>query len=119
MAFWDRFKKKKKTPGKRNFYGSNTGRLYGDWNSSNSSPDGELQNSLQILRDRSRELERNSGVINRYLQIMKEGVVGNSGFNLKVKARDEDGSLDSQGNDIVESAFYKWARSPEVSIYIA
>ena len=115
MAFWDRFKKKKKTPGKRNFYGSNTGRLYGDWNSSNSSPDGELQNSLQILRDRSRELERNSGVINRYLQIMKEGVVGNSGFNLKVKARDEDGSLDTQGNDIVESAFYKWARNPEVT----
>ena len=52
MAFWDRFTKKKKTKGKRNFYGSNTGRLYGDWNSSNSSPDGELQNSLVLLRDR-------------------------------------------------------------------
>jgi lambda family phage portal protein len=116
MAFWDRFIKRNKTANaKRNFYASNSGRLYGDWLSGNTSPDAELQNNLQLMRDRARDLARNNGIVTRYLQIMKEGVVGNSGFKIKLHARDEDGTLDDSGNDIIESNWYDWGRSPEVT----
>ena len=100
MAFWDRFRRKRTK--KRNFTASHTGRLFNDWNTMNSSPDGELENNLKLMRDRARDLARNNGIITRYLQIMKEGVVGNQGFRLKVKGRDSDGTLDDFANDLIE-----------------
>lgn len=109
MAFWDRFINRKKLANKkRNFYASNNGRLYGDWLSGNTSPDAELQNNLKLMRDRARDLARNNGIVTRYLQIMKEGVVGNAGFKIKLHARDSDGTLDDTANDIIESNWYAW-----------
>ena len=55
MAFWDRFKKQKRPTGRRNFTAAGFGRLFNDWNASNSSPDQELENNLKVLRDRSRD----------------------------------------------------------------
>ena len=114
MAFWDRFRRKKRS-NQRNFTASHTGRLFNDWNTINSSPDGELENNLKTMRDRARDLARNNGIITRYLQIMKEGVVGNQGFRLKVKGRDADGTLDDFANDLIEYNWYQWAENPEVS----
>ena len=113
MAFWDRFRRKRTK--KRNFTASHTGRLFNDWNTMNSSPDGELENNLKLMRDRARDLARNNGIITRYLQLMKEGVVGNQGFRLKVKGRDADGSLDDFANDLIEYKWYQFSESPEVS----
>ena len=48
MAFWDRFKRKRTK--KRNFTASHTGRLFNDWNTMNSSPDGELENNLKLIK---------------------------------------------------------------------
>jgi len=113
MAFWDRFRRKRTK--KRNFTASHTGRLFNDWQTLNSSPDGELENNLKLMRDRARDLARNNGIITRYLQLMKEGVVGNQGFRLKVKGRDADGSLDGFANDLIEYKWYQFSESPEVS----
>ena len=116
MAFWDRFRREKKTKGRRNFTAAGFGRLFNDWNASNSSPDQELENNLKVLRDRSRDLERNNPIIQRYFQLAKQGVVGpNQGFKIKVKSRDSDGRLDSAANDLIEREWYKFCENPEAS----
>jgi len=113
MAFWDRFRRKRTK--KRSFTASTQGRLFHDWNSNSGSPDGELENNLKLMRDRARDLARNNGIITRYLQIMKEGVVGSQGFRIKIKGRDDDGTLDDFANDLIEYNWYRWADNPEVS----
>ncbi len=116
MAFWDRFKTKKSPTQRRNFTAAGFGRLFNDWNASNSSPDQELEYNLKVLRDRSRDLERNNPIIQRYLQLAKQGVVGpNQGFKIKVRSRDSNGQLDSAANDLIEREWYKFCENPEAS----
>ena len=119
MAFWDRFIKKKKRKdvnASRNFTGANGGRLFNDWKSSDSSPDAELSGNLTILRNRTRDLARNNPIVQRYFQLIKQGVVGNGqGFKIQVHSRNDDGSLDDSDNDLIEYNWYKWCENPEVS----
>ena len=115
MAFWDRFTKQKKKS-KRHFTGTNSGRLFNDWKASSSSPDAELVN-LNIMRNRTRDLARNNPIVQRYFQILKQGVVGNQhGFKIMVHSRDSDGTLDDFANDLIEFRWYNnFAVNPEVS----
>lgn len=102
--------------GKRNAFGMGVfGRLTSDWvMASSRSADGELRNELRTMRNRSRELVRNSPFGVRYHQLMAENVVGpvgRTGFqlcaqNLK-KGTDE---LHTAANDAIEEAFLEWAR---------
>jgi len=116
MAFLDRFRRKKTIKSKRNFTGTNTGRLFNDWKSSSSSPDGELTN-LSLMRDRTRDLARNNPIVQRYFQVLKQGVVGNQqGFKLMVHSREPDGRLDDFANDLIEYNWYNnFCPNPEVS----
>ena len=113
MAWYDRFlgSKKKASPFKRSYSGAQGGRLFADWNASNTSADAEISGALQTLRDRSRALARNDGYISRYLKIIGNNVVGHKGIRLSCKARNDDGSLDIQGNQIIESAWSDWSRN--------
>jgi len=115
MAFWDRFTKQKKKS-KRHFTGTNSGRLFNDWKASSSSPDAELVN-LNIMRNRTRDLSRNNPIVQRYFQVLKQGVVGNQqGFKIMVHARDADGTLDDFANDLIEYRWYNnFCTNPEVS----
>ena len=115
MAFWDRFTKQKKKS-KRHFTGTNSGRLFNDWKASSSSPDAELVN-LNIMRNRTRDLARNNPIVQRYFQILKQGVVGNQqGFKIMVHSRDSDGTLDDFANDLIEYRWYNnFCTNPEVS----
>ena len=114
MAWYDRFranKPKARSPFKRSYAGAQGGRLFADWNASNTSADAEISGALQTLRDRSRALARNDGYISRYLKILSNNVVGHKGIRLSCKARNDDGSLDIQGNQIIESAWSDWSRN--------
>ena len=114
MAWYDRFRAKKpkaRSPFKRSYAGAQGGRLFADWNASNTSADAEISGALQTLRDRSRALARNDGYISRYLKILGNNVVGHKGIRLSCKARNDDGSLDIQGNQIIESAWSDWSRN--------
>tara|TARA_R100000664_G_scaffold630_4_gene1856 strand:+ start:3847 stop:5343 length:1497 start_codon:yes stop_codon:yes gene_type:complete len=115
MAFWDRFTKQKKKS-KRHFTGTNGGRLFNDWKASSSSPDAELIN-LGTMRDRTRDLARNNPIVQRYFQVIKQGVIGNQqGFKLMVHSRDSDGTLDDFANDLIEYRWYNdFCTNPEVS----
>ncbi len=109
--------KRRKMPSYRTYAGANQGRLFADFLASNTSADAELNNSLTVLRNRSRDLARNNEYVRRYLNMIKTNVVGEKGFTLQVRARNIDGTLDTVGNQIVEAAFHRWAKlgGPEVS----
>ena len=94
----------------RNYSGANSGRLYSDFVASSFSADSELKNALPVLRNRSRDLARNNEYAKRFLNLVKTNVVGEKGFNLQVRARNEDRTLDAAGNTIIENSFKAWGR---------
>lgn len=116
MALFDFFsrdnapKKRKKMPNYRSYAGANQGRLFADFLTSNMSADAELSHSISTLRNRSRDLARNNEYGKRFLNLIKTNVVGEAGFKLQVRARNDDKSLDVTGNQIVEDAFKRWAK---------
>jgi lambda family phage portal protein len=112
MGIFDFFKGKPQ-PRKavRAFHGADTGRLFSDFVSSSRSADSEIKPSLRVLRDRCREISRNHPYAKRYLQIMSTNVVGANGVRIQVRKRNDDNSLDSVGNRIIEQAWAQWGRA--------
>ena len=59
-------------------------RFYTIWKHS---ADGELRFTLEVLRNRSRELVRDNEFARRYVNLLKTNVIGDHGFHLQVKAQ--------------------------------
>ena len=110
MAVLDFFRKPKKAQ-KRSFNGANIGRLFSDFVTSSRSADSEIRPNLRILRDRCREISRNHPYARRYLQIMTTNIVGASGVSMQVRKRNDDNSLDTVGNRLIEQNFAAWGRA--------
>ncbi len=114
------FNRKTEAPKKprfaRSYTGAKASRLLADVLSPSSSADKEIRPALRTLRDRSRQLARNEPYANRALQIFKTNIIGEAGLHFQSKARnlpmngESFGSLDTAGNDIIESNFRKWCR---------
>lgn len=98
------------------YIGASKDRLFADFVASIGSADSILNDSLETLRARSRDFERNNEYFGWYLNLMKSNVVGSEGITLQVKARNPDGSIDKAGNEMVEVAWKKFGRwgSPTV-----
>ena len=62
----------------------------------------ELVGTLATLRGKARWLARNSGTMKRFMQLMRDNVVGENGFSFQV------------GNPRVEAAWSTWCRKPTV-----
>lgn len=105
------FNRKKTTTNRRHFQAAEVGRLLGNIFGSSASADSTIKPSLGRLRDRARDLERNNEYAARALELCENGVVGERGFTVQVKAVNLDGRLDTQGNDIVETAWKDWSRT--------
>jgi len=115
MAWYDNLlgnnrKKNKRRTFKRSYQGANTGRLFADFLTSSTSADAEIKDNIRILRDRGRELARNDAYISRYLNLMVSNVIGKQGVRVSSKSRNNDGSLDLAGNQLIENAWKDWSR---------
>lgn len=111
MGLLDIFKRKEQPKiRKRNYAGARGGRLFGDFIQSSNSADAELRFTLEVMRNRSRELIRDNEFARRYIHLLKTNVIGDHGFHLQVKARNDDGSLDSYGNTVIENSWKRWGR---------
>lgn len=110
MAILDLFKKRKKIFNKkRSFDGAGTGRLLADFKSIQQSADSELKTNLRTLRNRARQLARNNDYANRYLQLMRDNVVGSRGITLQNKARsDRINGFDTIANVVIEEGWRDW-----------
>ena len=95
---------------KRSYAAANTGHIFADFKGSERSADSELRPALRRIRSRSRDLARNNEYAKKYLNLLKNNVIGEKGFGLQVKATDTVGKLDQDGNQRVESAFRKWGK---------
>ena len=111
MGIMDIFRRSNKAkPSKRNYAAAAKGRLFADFVGSNRSADSEIRWALRDIRNRSRDLERNNEYFRRYLQLLRVNVVGENGFNVQVRGRNPDNSLDRAGNNIIEGAWSEFSR---------
>jgi lambda family phage portal protein len=94
----------------RAFDAAKGGRLTADWITSMLSADAALHGRLNLLRDRSRDLERNNEWIRGYLRTLENNVLGESGLALQMRVRDTNGRLDEIANQIIENGWYQWGR---------
>ena len=99
----------KKSPGKKRYYeGARFSQLNADWVSSGTSADSEIVTALRTLRNRSRDLCRNTDYVSGALDFIVDNVVGQgSKFQSQVKMRRGD-KLDETTNDLIEKAWEKW-----------
>jgi len=83
-------------------------RLTADWPIAILSADAALRWNLRQLRARSRDLERNGGINERYLSALETNVIGSQGVQLQMKARPVSASatqpekFDRAANEIIE-----------------
>jgi lambda family phage portal protein len=78
------------------------------------SADYELQNSLKRLRDRSRQLAKNSPMARRYQNLLRTNVVGASGFILQSQVMKLDNTFDEALNTTVEKEWADFWANPTV-----
>jgi lambda family phage portal protein len=84
---------------------------FADFRGTGNSADAELSAALSTLRSKVRSLERNSGLIRRYLQLLQENVVGENGLSFQCKVRMLNGKLDLTLNTKIEKEWDDfWAR---------
>jgi lambda family phage portal protein len=95
------------------FAGARFDRLTSDWVlAASRSADAELRGDLRTLRNRARELDRNSPFGARYSQLVAENVVGPKGIRLKAKNKLKDGTDFHRGaNASIEAAWVEWSRA--------
>lgn len=90
-----------------NFSAAHIGRLTLDWIMAHRSADQEIRQSLTVLRDRARELVRNTSWVRRYVRLLDQNVVGPHGIRLQ--ARLHSGGLPMEtANQRIEDAWAEW-----------
>lgn len=104
--------------GRSAFASAATSRLSADWMFAGArSANQDLLGDLRTLRDRSRDLARNSPWVKRFLQILAEKVVGPNGITLQAKNQLRDGSgLHTRANAGIEAAWRQWTRPENCDI---
>lgn len=71
--------------------------------------DSELSN-LRKIQARSRQLCLNDSYSRKFIKMVRNNVVGPSGIRMQMKIRDDDGSLDTMANNIIETAWRQWGK---------
>jgi lambda family phage portal protein len=88
-------------------------RLTADWVfATTRSVNSELRTDLRTMRNRARDLVRNSPFGARYAQLLAENVVGAYGVALQAKNTTKDGRLFVAANRSIEAAWHDWTRAP-------
>lgn len=98
-------------PGRRMYQGATVGRLNSDWVTSSTSADSEIKGSLSRLRNRSRQLVRDSDYARQAIRAVKNNVVG-TGIKMQAQVRMLRGAgrLDQPVNDAIEAAWKVWGK---------
>ncbi len=89
------------------------------------SADAEIRYSLQKLRDRCRDLERNNPYMRKFLQELEVNVIGSEGVTLQMKIKEPDktvggqleqGKPDVYANNAVENQWFEWKKKKNCSV---
>lgn len=96
--------------GVRMYGGARNTRTTGNFGGSSSSADAELHTSLTTLRNRSRQMVRDSAYAKRARDIVVNNVIG-SGVGLQAQVMTVRTELAQRVNDDIESAWRQWSRA--------
>lgn len=103
---WPSFKRS--APSKRSYGGANMSRLTADWITMSTSGDAEIRGSLKMLRNRTRQLERDNDYIQSYLREVENNVVG-LGIQMQPQVKMVRGKKLNEGlNAEIRDAWYEW-----------
>ncbi len=69
-----------------------------------------LKGQLAPLRAKARQLALNNDYVRRYVNLMKNHIVGVNGYSLQNRAKDPNGKLDEYANKIIEEQWRKWGK---------
>ena len=118
MAIWDNLfkQRKKQIKLRRSYKAASNANIFSDFIGISSNADSTIRFNLRKIRDRCREQARNNDYAKRYLQLMTTNVVGQNGIRIQSKARNEDGSLDFIGNQVIENAWKQWSKKGNCTI---
>ena len=90
---------------RRAYEAANIDRYNFGWTTTQTSADTEVYRALQIVRSRCREQAENNDYVKRYLNLLKNNIIGPKGIKLQAKATDPNGTLDVRANEMIESAW--------------
>jgi lambda family phage portal protein len=98
--------------GQRAFSAAGYDRLAAGWVSHNSGINADLEGQLSVLIARSRDWCVNTDIGRRYIQLVKDNVVGATGARLQVRAKlnMQAEALDELGNATIERHWLRWCR---------
>lgn len=71
---------------------------------------------LEPLRARSRDLAKNDPYFKRYLQLVKQNLVGPRGVGFQSRVKDPDGTLDKNANETIEAAWAEWSKAGQFDV---
>lgn len=102
---------------RRSYGGAMISRLTADWVSQGTSQDAEVRGSMRILRNRARQLVRDSDYARQAVRAMRNNVVGNGvQFQSQVRMQRGGGRLDTALNDAIEKAWADWCRKDSCDV---
>lgn len=104
---------------RRNFSAGNVNRLTASWTSQDIALNTLLESQLAIIRARSRKLARDTATGTRYLTLVKNNIVGPTGFRLQSRCgeyRNGKWMLDDMANAAIEMHFKQWCRAEHCDI---
>jgi len=101
----------------RQYAGAKGGRLTADWITAGTSADAEIQSSLARLRDRSRQMGRDTPYFAQIKRLIQVNVVGAHGMVLQMRVpRMRGGGMDERINNEVEIAWRRWCRADSCDV---
>lgn len=113
MFKWIQNRFKKISIKTRNFAAAAATRFVSDWLISYKSIDADLKGDIAKIRNRSRDLEKNSEIASRYFNILETNLVGAKGFMLQMKVKKGE-KFDEEKNREIEKQWKKWCKSASV-----
>lgn len=99
---------------KRAYQGADANRFTLGWRASNTSADVEVYQSLEKLRARARQLDRDNPWAAGARAVMVDNVIGLPGIQPRSKLRvggDPSAALDEKTNKRLEAAYWRWAKA--------
>lgn len=70
----------------------------------------DLSSSIATIRARCRALAQNDPHIVKALSLLRNNIIGNTGIDLHVQARKQNGQLDETFNRAIEDAWWEWGK---------
>lgn len=98
----------------RFFAGAANSRFTEDWWAKALSADGQMRGSLKALRQRARQLHRDTPFAQRLAQLYRTHVIGPVGITLQSRLM-AGARLDTPANDAIEMAWWTWGRDASVA----